>query len=214
VFLAYGAISGLGNLAGGDPQREIPSVADPDPTSAEPTEPTEATEPTESDDAPTDEATDTAPPGDSEETTGSGEPITLAGITSYDPEGDGDERNDLVDRAIDGDPDTFWNSHTYLSPDWGSIKSGVGLVVDLGESTEVSEVEITFPQGDYGAEVFVSDQASPEGATSIGADDSTPGTWTVTADEPATGRYVVVFFDRAWAGPEGEIVFVSEITVR
>jgi len=217
VFLAYGAISGLGNLAGGDPQREIPSVADPDPTSAEPTEPTEPTEstgPTESDDATTDEATETSTPSDAEETTASGEPITLVGITTYDPEGDDDERNDLVDRVIDEDPDTAWNSHTYLSPDWGSIKSGVGLVVDLGEPTEVSEVEIIFPQGDYGAEVFVSDQPSPEGATSIGADDSTPGTWTVTADEPATGRYVVVFFDRAWAGPEGEIVYVSEIMVR
>jgi putative peptidoglycan lipid II flippase len=176
--------------------------------------------------APTDAATQSESPTDAQETTDSpggeggsgevrlGDPVNLAGITSYDPQGDDDERNDIVGQAIDGNPDTAWNSHTYLTPGWGSLKDGVGLVVDLGESVEVGEVEIQFPQGDYGAEVLVGEEPTPEGATAIGQDDQASGTWTVTAEEPVTGRYVIVWFDRAWAGPGGEIVYVSEISVR
>jgi len=173
---------------------------------------------------PTDASTATGSPSDDQETTEApqetggevqlGDPVNLAGITSYDPQGDNDERNDIVDQAIDGDPDTAWNSHTYLTPNWGNLKDGVGLVVDLGDSTEVGEVEILFPQGDYGAEVLVGDDPTPEGATRIGQDDAASGTWTVTAEEPVTGRYVIIWFDRAWTGPGGEIVYVSEITVR
>jgi len=173
---------------------------------------------------PTDASTATGSPSDDQETTEApqetggevqlGDPVNLAGITSYDPQGDNDERNDIVDQAIDGDPDTAWNSHTYLTPNWGNLKDGVGLVVDLGDSTEVGEVEILFPQGDYGAEVLVGEDPTPEGATRIGQDDAASGTWTVTAEEPVTGRYVIIWFDRAWTGPGGEIVYVSEITVR
>ena len=36
----------------------------------------------------------------------------------------------------------------------------------------------------------------------------------MTADEPVEGRYVIVWFDRAWAGSGGEIVRVSEVTAR
>ncbi|MCE0486992.1 murein biosynthesis integral membrane protein MurJ [Ornithinimicrobium sediminis] len=142
------------------------------------------------------------------------EPISLAGITSYDPEGDGDERNDIVDRAIDGDSTTSWNSHTYLASNWGNLKSGVGLLVDLGGSQEVREVDIDFPEGDYGVEVFVTDEASRDGATSIGTSDEASGEVTFTAEEPVEGEYVLIWFDRAWAGPGGEIVYVSEIVVK
>lgn len=195
IFVAFLAFRGLG----GDEDEPAPQV-------------------------PTDASTATASPGDDQEETAApeetggglqlGDPVNLAGITSYDPQGDNDERNDIVAQAIDGNPDTAWNSHTYLTPNWGSLKDGVGLVVDLGDSTEVGEVEILFPQGDYGAEVLVGDNPTPEGATRIGQDDAASGTWTVTAEEPVTGRYVIIWFDRAWTGPGGEIVYVAEITVR
>lgn len=201
VFLAYGAFQGL--------------RGDDDPTAG----PGATTSPTEQEDegdaaAEGDGEEETAAPEETGEEDTPAEPIEIAGITSYDPEGDGDERNDIVDAAIDGDSTTAWNSHTYLAADWGNLKSGVGLLVDLGGTQDVTEVAIDFPEGDYGVEVFVTDEATREGGTSIGALDDASGEVTFTAEEPVSGQYVLIWFDRAWAGPGGEIVYVSEVTVQ
>ncbi len=201
VFLAYGAFQGL--------------TGDEDPTAgpaatSSPTEQEEEGDPA----AEGDGEQETAAPEETTEDETPAEPIDLAGITSYDPQGDGDERNDIVDAAIDGDSTTAWNSHTYLAAGWGNLKSGVGLLVDLGGTQEVNEVTIDFPEGDYGVEVFVTDEASREDGTSIGALDEASGEVTFTAEEPVDGQYVLIWFDRAWTGPGGEIVYVSEVTVQ
>ncbi len=201
VVLAFGAFSGLFSGDGGSEDPEAGPAPTAGPTGGQDGQQQDGGQQT------------TAPQGEDEQTAEPGEPLDLAGVTSYDPEGDGDERNDIVGQVIDGDPSTSWNSHTYLSSGWGNLKSGVGLAIDLGQSQPVQEVEVTFPQGDYGAEVIVGDSADREGTT-IGSADQASGTWTVTADEPVTGRYVVIWFDRAWDGPGGEIVHVSEVTVR
>ncbi|MGI8948133.1 MAG: protein kinase family protein [Ornithinimicrobium sp.] len=201
VFLAYGAFRGL--LPGNEGPTEAATGASAAPSTDDGAQ------------------TSAAAGGDSSEQTQAEpsrdatlEPIELAGITSYDPEGDGDERNDVVDLAIDGNQETAWNSHTYLAANWGNLKSGVGLLVDLEESQEVSEVDLDFPRGDYAVEVYVTDEETREGATSIGARDDASGEVTFTADEPATGRYVLIWFSRAWDGPDGEIVYLSEVAVK
>lgn len=178
-----------------------------------------------SDDEPADTASDTAaatadpaeePAGETTaaETEAESTPIEIAGITSYDPEGDDDERNDIVDLAVDGDTTTAWNSHTYLAANWGNLKSGVGLTIDLGESQDVSQVNIDFPEGDYGIEVYVTDEVNREDGTLIGSLDDASGDTVIETDEPVSGQYVLIWFDRAWAGPSGEIVYVSEVTVQ
>lgn len=190
----------VSSVVGGDGEPSADPTQTPTPTSAPTTggPTTEGPTPTE----------------DPEEEWAVGDSVEIVGITSYDPEGDGNERNDLAAFAIDGDPTTEWRSRRYLAPNWGNLKSGVGLVLDMGESTPVTEVEVTFARGDNGAEVYVNDTPDLDGATEIGADDPVSGTWTVTADEPAEGRYVVVWFTRAWTGPDGERVHVTEIDVR
>lgn len=176
----------------------------PLPTSAAPTE--TATD---------DEAETTQAPADEEETTQEPEPgaaIEFVDAVDFDSTG-GDEKPELTANAIDDDPDTAWNTYTYLASNWGGLKSGVGLALDMGETTPVSEVTVEFPEGDYGATVYVGDEPTNSG-TEIGSSDDASDTWTVSADEPVEGRYVIVYFDRAWAGPNGEIVRVSEVTAR
>ncbi|AXH96767.1 lipid II flippase MurJ [Ornithinimicrobium avium] len=140
--------------------------------------------------------------------------LPVLGIDSFDPQGDGDENAADAPLAVDGDPDTAWSSQTYLSPGWGGLKTGTGLVLDLGEGAQVSEVEVQLGEGDVGVTAYLADQPTIAGATELGSDDAASGTWTVTPDEPATGRYLVVWFTRAWTSPEGEVVSVREITVR
>ncbi|GAA1149378.1 murein biosynthesis integral membrane protein MurJ [Ornithinicoccus hortensis] len=195
VVVAVSAFSGF--FSGGDD----------DPSPAAPTAPATST-PTD-DTAPTteepEETTTSAPAND--------EPYEAVGASGFDHFG-GDEKSDLAPDAVDGDDSTFWRSYWYTAANWGNLKDGVGLAIDLGEEVPVSEVTVLFPEGDYGAEVFVNDEPTDEGGTSLGSDDSASGTWELTADEPVTGRYVIVWFDRAWTGPNGEVAQVSEVTVQ
>lgn len=145
---------------------------------------------------------------------GTGGTVAVRGITSFDPQGDGDEHSDLAPLAVDGDPGTAWTSHTYLSSGWGSLKTGTGLILDLGEGATVGEVETQLTDGEMGVRLLLADQPSLDGATELGADDAVEGTWTVTPEKPVTGRYLIVWFDQAATTDEGEIAGVREITVR
>ena len=61
-------------------------------------------------------------------------PLTGLTATDFDPQGDPPEENpELAPLAVDGDPATSWRTATYLQnfgP--GGLKTGVGLVLDLG----------------------------------------------------------------------------------
>ncbi|EFQ84552.1 hypothetical protein HMPREF0063_10404 [Aeromicrobium marinum DSM 15272] len=77
-------------------------------------------------------------------TSGVVSPLQIAGATDFDPEGtDGVENPDRVPLAIDGDPETGWTTSTYFRrADLGGIKSGVGLVLDLGGPRDVSSLRL------------------------------------------------------------------------
>lgn len=215
VVLGWSAIRGLGGDdqtadGSGDPGL-VTQSAEPTPGPADPEGQTEAPAetgaPTKSEE-PTGSAAPTAPPA-----TG-GDALPVLGITSFDPQGDGDENSDLAPLAVDGDPETLWRSHTYLSADWGGLKTGTGLILDLGEGATVGEVTIELGEGDMGMSVYLSETATMDGAVELGSQGEASGTVTVTPGEPATGRYLIVWFSRAWTSPEGEIVSVREISVR
>ena len=214
--LGWSAIRGMGQDDPGDPAAPVATA--PDDTAATTGD---AADGTAGAGAGEDSEAQTAT-ADDDETDGDAAPapapaddgqLAVLGITSFDPEGDGDERNDLAPLAVDGDPETEWTSHTYLSPGWGNLKSGTGLVLDLGDGAEVSEVVVELAEGDMGATLYLADEPTVDGAIELGSDDEASGTWTVSPEEAATGRYLVLWFDRAWTSPAGEIVGVREITV-
>nr|WTC09950.1 protein kinase family protein [Streptomyces anthocyanicus] len=90
-------------------------------------------------------------------------PISIAGAHDYDPFGsDGSEYPENVGKAYDGDPGTYWQTSHYASADFGRLKPGVGIVVDLGKVQQVGKVALTFG-GDTSVEL-----------RSAGATDSEP----------------------------------------
>lgn len=99
---------------------------------------------------------------------------TLAGATAIDPEGDGAERNDTAALAIDGNDDTYWRTERYRSANFGNLKSGVGLVIDLGGSARVNEVTLDTESEDWSVEIYIGDDFS-----------GPPGSW---GEPAAAGR--------------------------
>lgn len=65
-------------------------------------------------------------------------------IRDFDPAGDGEENPDQVRNATDGFPNTTWVTSRYKTARFGGIKSGVGLLIDLGSQRSIHAVEVGF----------------------------------------------------------------------
>jgi hypothetical protein len=126
-------------------------------------------------------------------------PTPLAGITAvdFDPQGSEprEEYPELVPLALDGDPATWWQTATYRQ-NFGptGLKDGVGLVLDLGATSGVREVDVATLGGPTAVSVYVT------GTAPTGVADLTPvgtaagnGGLTVTLDEAVSGRFVTVW---------------------
>lgn len=122
-----------------------------------------------------------------------GKPIKVTGISSFDPEGDRDEHNELAQRAIDGDPKTLWETHIYGSNTYGGIKDGTGLILDLGSSKRVGTVKVALDGGPTTIEVYVTKDPSIRDQTPFGKITDGKGAEKVTKDQPASGRYVIIW---------------------
>ena len=91
---------------------------------------------------------------------GGGGRIDLAGarVTSFDPPpGGGDEQPGAVPNALDDDPSSAWATERYATAAFGGLKTGVGLLVDLGAPRPVSRVELVTGGGDAVFELRVAD---------------------------------------------------------
>jgi len=84
--------------------------------------------------------------------------VEVASAIGFDPEpaGSGDENDDIAAQAVDGDPDTAWNTLTYDDPFGpGGLKNGVGLLLDLGSKQELAEVTVRLSGGPTDLQVRV-----------------------------------------------------------
>ena len=144
--------------------------------------------------------TPTVAPGDAgaagAATTQAVAPTAIAGLASYDPNGDGEERNDLLTMLTDGNPSTGWSTLCYADQYMGA-KQQVGVVVDLG-TARTGDLTVQVASAPYQLRVY----AAPDGAVpatfegwgdpigSFHSDEA--GAVTATVDTPA--RWVLVSF--------------------
>ncbi|NYE36361.1 hypothetical protein F4692_001465 [Nocardioides cavernae] len=143
---------------------------------------------TESDDEPTTSASPSA-----------AAPTPFEGLVAddFDPQGtDGGQENpDAVANVLDGDPATSWSTSTYLQnfgP--GGLKTGVGLVVDLGAVKGVRRVVVSTQGGETSLAAYVTTDAPTAiaGLTPVATQSGT-GDLTIDLDEAVSGRYVTIW---------------------
>ncbi len=154
----------------------------------------------------------------SEQSTAPAEPVRIASVSDFDPAGDGSENPDDAALATDGDPRTAWPTVTYYDP-LELQKPGVGLLLDLGEATEVSEVTVSFLTTPTDVEILAAAEAA-EAPTDAEALDRVAGQTrvgnraTLGLDEPVTTRYLVVWLTKLPPADGGFRGQVAEIVVR
>ncbi|MEU0846470.1 protein kinase family protein [Streptomyces flaveolus] len=73
-----------------------------------------------------------------------GKPIAISSARDFDPFGDQSEKPSEIENVYDGSPSTYWQTDYYLSSDFGRLKAGVGVIVDLGKVQQVGKVTVTF----------------------------------------------------------------------
>jgi putative peptidoglycan lipid II flippase len=124
--------------------------------------------------------------------------LPLEAVDDFDPQGDESENPDDANLAIDGDPDTGWRTTSYFNrPELGGLKDGVGLVVDLGETREVSQVRLTLAGDATTVELYSApDRTSPpvrmSGLVKLGSVTADGGQVRLDVDDAET-RFLVVW---------------------
>ena len=145
-------------------------------------------------------------------------PITGLSAQDFDPQGSPPEEHpELASLAVDGNPATAWRTMTYtqnFGP--GGLKTGVGLIIDLGAVHDVASVDLTFVGAPTAASLYVTGTAPTAVAgLSPAATVAASGTHQrVTIDHPARGRYLTVWLTSLPQGDGGYRGEVAEVSVR
>ena len=113
--------------------------------------------------------------------------IAPASVASFDPSGGSGFRDE---------GDDLWSTQTYKTAQFGSLKPGVGLLIDLGQPRAVSEVTIPEATAGLTVHLLAGDQApsaSVDGMTT--ADDATTGdgATSLSGGEAGEHRYWLVW---------------------
>lgn len=155
------------------------------------------------------------PDGDETESSedgGSGEgAIDIGSVSDFDPHGDEQEHPAEVGLAHDGDPSTSWSSETYRDA-LSLVKPGVGLVFDLGEPVEVTEVVVDLDQAGYNFEIKAGDELGDD-ETSLKSVESISGSGEGAERirfDPVKARYWLVWIT-GLPGGSGGAANISEV---
>ncbi|MFF4228780.1 serine/threonine protein kinase [Streptomyces sp. NPDC001820] len=148
-----------------------------------------------------------------------GKPIAITGAHDFDPLGqDGSEKPAGIKNSYDGDSATYWNTDGYLSADFGRLKAGVGIVLDLGKVQQIGTVDVSFLGGETSMELRTApEDASSEPTTLDGftkVSDGSGSNVSLKPGKPVRARYVLVWLTELPQTDEGNFRGkVSEIKI-
>jgi eukaryotic-like serine/threonine-protein kinase len=135
--------------------------------------------------------------------------VTLHGVGNYDPQGNPDSHADTASAATDGSSGTDWYTQIYATPEFGNLKSGLGLVVDAGRSVKLRTLTVQTPTPGFVAQIQAGNSArGPFADDSSAQTVSSSTTFTLSG---RTAQYYVVWISRLPGGGKAEI---SEVTAR
>ncbi len=144
-----------------------------------------------------------------------GAPLPITAVRSFDPEGDGVEQPGRVPLAYDGDTGTAWSTDTYATADFGRLKSGVGLVVDLGRPERVRQVRLVLGSPGAAVQVRAADTDAPglAGYPVLAAADPAGTDVRLRPSDARPHRFWLVWFTRLPGTPAGFRADLDEVAL-
>jgi eukaryotic-like serine/threonine-protein kinase len=122
--------------------------------------------------------------------------IAPASVVSFDPSGGTGFRQDDAQS---------WRAQTYRTAEFGNLKSGVGLLIDLGDSREVTSVTLEAATQGLAVELRSADEQSSavEDYRVVDSDQPAGGASTLSAEGAGAHRYWLVWITRLGPGDGG-----------
>ncbi len=129
----------------------------------------------------------------------------------------GNEKSIEAKYAIDGNANTDWTSQWYASPEFGQLKAGSGLMIDMGRPVRFASVTVTF-NSEPGADVqlLVGNSADRskqnlETMKRVAVANNPTGTVTFHVTSQVTGRFLVIWFTRLPPQPGTSGMYEAQI---
>ena len=144
--------------------------------------------------------------------------LAVVGLTDFDPLGDGTENPSSVGLAADGDLSTAWETSRYTTAAFGGLKTGVGLVVDLGEVRDVGSVRVQVLADGTDVELRSAGAAttaptSLDGFPVVATSASNSDQALLKPAQVVRARYLLVWLTQLPAVPGGFRGGIAELTV-
>jgi eukaryotic-like serine/threonine-protein kinase len=136
--------------------------------------------------------------------------VKLADAQSFDPNGDDGKENDPdAGKAIDGDPSTSWKTQHYNNARFGSLKPGVGLVVDAGSAEQAKELDLQLLYPGASLEVYGATDAPPSDLAGwqdhkLGDASNADRSVKISLSGNDSYRYYLVWFTELPPAPDGK----------
>jgi len=146
-----------------------------------------------------------------------GAPVHIVDTQSFDPApGDGEEHDDELSLAIDGNTGTSWSTETYDAPTTQDSvgKPGVGLVVTTSEPVAARNIRIRSEVAHWGMQVYASESGPPTSLQGwgkpIGFSDDMSTDQTVELS-PRTAKYYLIWITKLASTGDGYSVQIDEV---
>ncbi|CAN5669320.1 hypothetical protein BH18ACT15_BH18ACT15_07330 [soil metagenome] len=136
-------------------------------------------------------------------------PLTVSGVDSFDPEGDGAEHPEEAPLAADGNASTAWSSETYQTSDFAGLKSGAGLVFDLGKHASVGRIRVRAPSPGFSFELARADRPGSSRADFDTVDSVSQAGSSTSITPRSAGRFWLLWITQLPDGGRAEISEVS-----
>jgi hypothetical protein len=123
--------------------------------------------------------------------------LTAASVVAFGPEGTVDGDNPGIVSRVNGGETQPWYSSWYATPEFGNLKSGTGLLLDMGTAVNVSSVRLSLgSQPGADVQVRVGNSATLGGLTAVASAAGVGSDVRLSVTPPSSGRYVLVWFTR------------------
>lgn len=122
--------------------------------------------------------------------------LSVASVAAYGPNGlgDGDNPGNAGD-AIARHASTPWTSQWYVSPDFGMLKHGTGLLLNLGGKVTVSSVRLVLPQFQGSdLQIRLGNGTTSQDLRVAAKATNVSGLVKVTLSQPTAARYLLIWF--------------------
>jgi hypothetical protein len=125
--------------------------------------------------------------------TSTGQPVTVTGATLF---GSGDHPEELQN-VKDSSSSTAWFTEHYASADFGGLKAGVGLRLQISSTAAVRTVVIRFADPGIAASLYAGTDAVPQGQSKpVATTSSAPTEWRVVLPSPVDAQTWMIWITR------------------